>query len=434
MKKLHKILFILFIILLILPALQKQFKIFKIRGLNGSYTLANYEPLNINKWFDGSFQKQYDKYLEDHVGMRNMFIRIYNQIDFSLFRISHANKVQIGKEDYLFETRYINSYLGIDQADTVMLLNKIRKTKRVQDSLAAKGVEFLIITAPGKGYYYPEYLPEKYDTVTKKRTNYEFITQKFKEYNINNIDFNSYFIKAKDTTQHPLYTQCGVHWSFNSMRYVVDSIINYLEVKMNKDLPDMVIDSVEYTTKPRFTDYDIGDALNIYTKISDDTLLYPTFSYKEDTSFFKPRAIIIGDSYYWQLSQSGGIKEMFNAENFWYYFKEVYREKKYPADMFDIKTEIENSDLVILLTNEAQSHDYDCGFVNKINSIFDQGWDKYQPLTINEKEKMIQYYIQQINSNSNWLEQIKKKARKNNITVEKQTRLDAEYMVEKSES
>ena len=413
-----------------LPALQKQFKFMKEKKLNGSYSLAYYEPFACQKWLDGSFQQQYDKYLEDHIGFRTRIIRFFNTLDFRLFKKSHAKLVRIGKENYLYEERYINSYLGLDHADTSMLLDKIRKTKLVQDSLTARGVHLLVITAPGKGWYYPEYLPKPYDKIQKGKTNYEFVTSKFKEYGIYNIDFNSLFMKMKGTASIHLYPKGGVHWSFHSMEYVVDSLVKYIETNLSVDLPDLMIDSVDYTKRPRYTDYDIGDALNINYKIPLDTMVYPYFSFRNDSTKNKPKALFVGDSYYWQLSQCGAINGLFQKEDFWYYLKKVHRENVMPSNLFDLKTEVENSDLVILLANEAQSADYDFGFVTKMNTIFEKGWDNYVPVYADEYEKKVQFYIQKIKNDPNWLNHVIEKAKTNSISVDDMIRQDAEYMVE----
>ena len=419
--------------MLTLPAIQRKFEIWKPKTLNGSFTLAHYEEFSLTKWFDVSFQQQYDKYLEDHIGFRTRYIRFFNTIDFHLFKKSHANGVLIGENNFLYEERYINSYLGRNYIEEKTLFEKAIKTKLVQDSLAAHGVHFLVITAPGKGWYYPEYLPKPYYKIQKTNTNYEFMTVKFKELGINNIDFNSLFVLMKDTVFYPLFPKCGVHWSYASMQYVVDSIIQYCEKNMLIDLPDMFIDSVEYTTKPRFTDYDIGDALNINYKIPQDTLVYPHFSFKSDSTKTKPRFLAIGDSFYWTFYNGGFANNLFSKNRFAYYNNELHGYKKGSFSDVVRKKEVKDADLIVIWTTESQYHDFDMGFVDDLKRYFELGWDSLDNVTIDEHEELIQFYIMQIKSSAEWLEHIKAKALENNIDLEEMIRLDAEYMVKQEE-
>lgn len=432
MHKPHKILFITFLVLMIIPAIQRKFEIWKPKTLNGSFTLAHYEPLNTKKWLDGSFQEQYDKYLEDHIGFRTRFIRLINTIDFRLFRKSNAELVRLGKNDYLFEQRYINSYLGMDKIDDNILLDHVKRAKRVQDSLEARGVHFLVITAPGKGWYYPEYLPSKYNKVKKGISNYESVIEKFNVSGINYIDFNDLFMRMKDTVSYSLFPKCGVHWSINSMRYVVDSIINYAESNLKVDLPDLIIDSIDYTTKPRITDYDIGDALNMNYKIPQDTLAYPYFSFKNDSTKIKPKLLVIGDSFYWTFFNAQFAKELFDYNRFWYYNKEAFGALQLPFDYIDRKKEIEESDLVVIWSTEAAYHNFDLGFVNSYIDIIEGRYEKPKPIGTG-REARIKYYISLIKNNSQWLSAVQDKAVERGIALEEMIRKDAEYMVDQEE-
>jgi SGNH hydrolase-like domain, acetyltransferase AlgX len=434
MHKLHKILFIIFLVLLTVPAIQKEFEIFKVKNLNGSFSLAHYEPFEIAKWFDGSFQQQYDKYLEDHIGLRTRFVRFFNTIDFHLFKKSHANGVLIGNNSFLFEKRYIRSALGLKEIDEQQLLEKVQHTKEVQDSLLSKGVQFLVITAPGKGWYYPEYIPKPYRNLKKENTHYEFVSQKFKVYGINNIDFNTLFLEMKDTVSYPLFPKCGVHWTYGSMQYVADSLINYCEKNMNIDLPDMIIDSVEYSKKPRFTDYDIGDALNINYKIPQDTLIYPSFSFKNDSTKTKPRLLVIGDSFYWTFYNGHFASNLFSQNRFAYYNNELHGYKKGTFSEAVRKKGVKNADIIMIWTTESQYHDFDMGFVDDMQRYFEMGWDSLDNHKIDEREELIQFYVQQIQNSAEWLEHIKVKAKENNVSLKEMLRRDAEYMVEQEEN
>jgi len=95
--RLKKTLIISLLILAFLPAIQKEFKIIPLSPLNGASISKEKSNFEIQSWFDGSFQQNFDSWLEENIGFRNWFVRLFNQIDFSLFNKLHAAKVVIGK-------------------------------------------------------------------------------------------------------------------------------------------------------------------------------------------------------------------------------------------------------------------------------------------------------------------------------------------------
>ena len=72
----RSILFTILFGLLLLPALQKKFDIFSFRPLTGEYIPATKESFTTAGWFDGGFQKSYEKFFEEHIGFRNPLIRL----------------------------------------------------------------------------------------------------------------------------------------------------------------------------------------------------------------------------------------------------------------------------------------------------------------------------------------------------------------------
>ena len=97
---------------MVFPAIQKKYAIFQVKKLDGDFVLTEKPVFSWTDWFDGRFQMTYDKYLEDHIGFRDFLVRLTNQIDYSLYRIPHAEGVIVGKDDQLIEYDYIRAYTG----------------------------------------------------------------------------------------------------------------------------------------------------------------------------------------------------------------------------------------------------------------------------------------------------------------------------------
>jgi hypothetical protein len=86
----HILLFAL-IALLTLPVFQHGTKLFNIRPLDGDFILSLRPQYTWKTWMNGTFQSQFNNYLEDHIGFRSFFVRLNNQLDFFLFKKANAN-------------------------------------------------------------------------------------------------------------------------------------------------------------------------------------------------------------------------------------------------------------------------------------------------------------------------------------------------------
>jgi hypothetical protein len=113
MKKLtvKQILFLLVMLLLILPALQRYFIFVAEKPLSGAFVKQeppNFSDITVSSWMDGSFQADFSTRLEPHIGFHNTLLRLFNQLEYSLFREANAEGVIVGKagKSKLFRTHW----------------------------------------------------------------------------------------------------------------------------------------------------------------------------------------------------------------------------------------------------------------------------------------------------------------------------------------
>ena len=92
-------------------------------------------------------------------GFRSTFIRLHNQLKYWIYNEFSANGVVIGKDRYMYEESYIKTYYGLDFKGNDTLLVMAEKLKRLQNILHKQNKLLLVVLAPGKGYFYPEYIP-----------------------------------------------------------------------------------------------------------------------------------------------------------------------------------------------------------------------------------------------------------------------------------
>jgi len=358
------------ILFLFSPLIQSGCLLFKIAPLNGAISKPEDVPFSLEKWFTGEYQTKKETYLNETFGFRELFIRINNQIAFSLFNKAKANGVIIGKKNYLYEENYIKAYYGLDYLGYDSIEQKMKKLSFISDTLAKLHKNIIIVFAAGKGSFYPEYFPDNRKTVkgiTNIKTHIEFA----KKYGIRYIDFNSYFIANKYKSKYPLYPQYGIHWSHYGMCIAADSIIKYIEKTRNIHMPHIYWNKVNIDN-PKETDYDIADGMNLKFKLKSFKMAYPQVQIESDSGKTKPSVIVISDSFYWGMFNFG-IGNTFKNSHFWYYNKQIYPDSyqsPLETSQVDLRQQIASNDVIILMATEATLPKLGWGFIDKAYQMF----------------------------------------------------------------
>ncbi|MCX6284405.1 MAG: hypothetical protein NTW31_09245, partial [Bacteroidetes bacterium] len=131
----RKILFVMVLILLCVFALQKKTGLIHSKGLEGFVPKDSVPPLTGESWMNGTFQSAYGTHVNNTLGFRSDLVRLYNQIDFSLFGVPHANKIVVGRGNYLIAQQYIEASLGYDFAGKAAINRSVELMKALQDKL-----------------------------------------------------------------------------------------------------------------------------------------------------------------------------------------------------------------------------------------------------------------------------------------------------------
>jgi len=420
-KTIKNILFIFLLALLALPAMQHRFKIFEVRPLSGDFVLKQRPAFTWNSWNDGTFQAGFDSYLEDHIGFRNFFVRLNNQIEFSIFSKANAEGVVVGKDHMVFEYDYIRAYTGGDFIGKTTLNKKLNRLKFLQQYLKSQfDIDFLFILEPSKARFYPDFIPDRYlhDSITL--SNYEYIAQKANDLELTHIDLNKYFRQMKDTSTYLLYPKYGIHWSEYSIPFVADTLTSYIEKARNISLPQYKVEDIIIGDSISDSDYDVGKTMNLLWQLPQATMPYPVFSFDENEPSEKPMVLAVADSYYWNFFNTRIPKHLFANEAFWYFNAKVYPEfyfgEKWVNEL-NLKTEIEKQDIIILSVTERFLYKFDWGFI-------DQVYDLYSPEYSGD---VIYNYENEIRLDATWFDGIVNQTKKENITLEQAIHNEARY-------
>ena len=339
------------------------------KGLKGDIEIDS--SFSFKHWFGGTFQMAKEKHVNDAFNLRADFIRLNNQIQFSLFGKPHARDVIIGKHEVMFERGYIDAYNGLDFIGENQIQKNVSEIKKLQDSLTAHGKLLITVVAADKAYFYPNDFPDSLSKQKQGHRNYEIFINEFEKQKINYINYNKWLLDLRLKSKYPLYPRHGIHWSLYAGSLVLDSLDKFIEHQLHVDIPNVVVPSIEVKNEQQ-TDRDLLDGLNIFYGFSRDKYAYPYLYFEKDSDKTKPTAMVLGDSFFWTL-QNYYFFSSFSHGQFWYYNNEVYsfdfKEPKHKSDL-DLRKEINSHQIIILFARVSNLHCIGWGFVEEANEIF----------------------------------------------------------------
>ncbi len=429
----NKILFVTLMVVLFTPLFQQLTRVVNETPLRGAIKKAEEPLFSWDDWFNGSYQKAAEKYLNTKFGFRNAMVRVNNQLYYSLFNKAKANGVVIGKKKYLYEYSYIDAYYGTDFLGTDTIHRMFMKLKALQDTLDKQGKTLLLVLAPGKATFFPEYIPDRYKR-EKTRTNLEEYVKQSTLYGIHYLNFSKWFVAMKDTARYPLYPKTGIHWSYYGMSLAADSMVKTLEHLRKTDLPDIIVKKIEVSRTLRDPDRDIEKGMNLIFPLPNFPMPYPVLEV-DTAGKTRPNALVIADSYYWQMFNEKLPHRLFNHHEFWFYNRQIFPKRKDGvqwANELDLTQELPKQDIIILLCTEPVLKRLFWGFVDDAYDVYFRPGEyrKRHPEWKRDKIKL-EHIINSIRNDKKWYEKIVRKAKKRGIPVDSMLRTDAVYLLKK---
>jgi len=349
MNRFQKIVSIFILTVISIPGIYHISGLKVLNPLKGAYKEATLPSFKLSSFNNLEFQENFEKYIEDHIGLRPQIVKLTNQLNYSLFNELNPQGVIVGKENYLFEVPYLITKAGKDYLGLDSLKRIGADLKWLHQELEKENIHLLVVLAPDKVTFMPEYLPEKFQNRKEAdSTNYKIFAQLLKEDSIQHIDFNPLFLSWKDTATYPLYPKYGTHWSSYGWYLAADTILKKLGALSSEKLNSILVEEIEISSKLRDTDYDIGESLNLLCKLPSDPMAYPKLKFENNYS--KPDVLVIGDSYYVNIATSDIPEGVFNKHDFLYYNKRVYNN---PDKKVNLPEDFKNYNFVIVEATTA---------------------------------------------------------------------------------
>jgi hypothetical protein len=417
---------LVFLAIIGIPAIQTVTRLLPEIHLSGVVYHKPLQKLTWDEWYHFRYQPDLNLLVEQNFGFRNFFVRLYNQIDYSLFRQPHGSGVVIGKQGYLYEKWFITAYYGQDYIGDDNIKLKIRQLKQVRNYFNHNGKELMVLIAPGKADFYPEFIPEQMrDSLAT--SNYTAMSAGILSAGIPLLDFNQYFLKMKDTASCALFPKTGTHWSHYGARVAADSLSGFVSSLIKRPLPEFHLAPARFADTTIYPDNDLEILMNLFFPLPQTPLCYPEVISQSPNGFTLPSALVIGDSFFWEMYSLPLSGRIFKNLGYWYYNSTVFPESltdslktnqlKFP-EIFD------QSDMIILSVNPSNIQNIGWGFLERaIKELYEPVWQK-------EYDKMVKEYIRAIHNTPEWEKQIGESAREKGIPTDSLILSNARYMVE----
>lgn len=428
---LHITLFSVVMVLLFMPLAQKEFNFFKIKKLSGVTTTTEKPSLTLDNYKINKYQTELEKYVSENFGFREPTIRLYNQYLWDFYRKTYCKNVVVGKDDWLFNERSVKDhYVGLDSdyvkgdEDIKVRFDKeVARLKRVQEMLKKHGTYLFVLILPAKDVIYPELLPENKIYFEEKGLRaIDYYPQAFAANGIDFLNVAEIFKNIKDSVDYQLFPKFGMHWSNIACAHVSDSIIRYMEHLSGKNFPNIHVGE-KYNSEPRIPDNDMEELLNLSRKINRNSNFYADVTVIPDSTAVKPNLIVNGDSFFWNMTYTLPMDEIFNYHHYWYYFSKVYFDEKYKnTKEFDLLEQLYDADIVMISLSATQLYDINHGLISQAFiklSLDDQ--ETYNRCINGIKERM--------RDDAKWLESLNEKAIKRHLTLDEVMTQDAIYVI-----
>ncbi|MGZ3865216.1 MAG: alginate O-acetyltransferase AlgX-related protein, partial [Bacteroidia bacterium] len=323
MPKSIKITFFVFLMAMLwLPIIQEKERMIDETALKGAFVPPPEPEFSLDSLCDLKFQKQFEDFRNFNFGFRNFLVKLRNSFNYIAFRDLNNKDFICGKDNFIFDVNHIKYSLGIAYDGKEKNKATVDKIKFMKEGLEKRGVKLICFMIPSKEAELSGYLPNGYRNINGRPTNYGDLREGFKKNNIPEFDLYDYFAAKVSAGPYPFYTKTGSHWSIYGASFAQDTLLGYLSASLGKTFPQYKRTGVEMSDTARGDDKDFEGALNLFFSLNQPQYMYPKLEMVESTkNNYRPKVIIIGDSFVWQLKTLGIMKFVFSDDSkFWYYF------------------------------------------------------------------------------------------------------------------
>ncbi len=279
MKHANRIYIVIMVVLLILPAAAMPF--FRNAANTEKRELAEFPKITADGLVDGSYTRDIESYVTDHIGFRNLLVGANSRIMSGIFRKSAVDRVLLGTDGWLYFAEDLNDYLHISTLSDRGAGNIARTYAIVQEALAQKGVTFVFAPVPNKSTVYDN-LPYYYVPLSGDG-NLAKVLAACEAEGVRTADLNTLFAKEPET----LYQKTDTHWTYKG------ALLAFREIMRVSGYPYNSFDDAVFETRKDW-DGDLAEMLYSEGFEKDEQVYFANELHFEYTSHEKrPNSILL---------------------------------------------------------------------------------------------------------------------------------------------
>lgn len=378
MDKIRKRIFVFFcMVFLSLIAICTVLKIDTKMTLYGVSNQVEFPRYGIQDICDGGYQIQIDEWYKDNFPLRSWFVRVNNQILYTLGATIN-DAIIVGKNGWFYTEEYTSNMLTeVAEANKQRIEEYAETVRLLKDKIEKSGKEFVYVITPSKAEVYPEYLPVRYNMLMEKRTgitnNYDYLKEQLTLQGVPFIDM--IMILENNKGEIPFFSKTGIHWNYYASSMCAERVVKAIDNNINTQI------NVIESDMPYGTEQDVYLLSNMFKGIVDDTYYQVSVDYSDISNIKMKKVLEMGTSFSGELE-----REFFeNGRNVWnqytryQYFtiKSTSKGKLESAATGDfyneqLKEEIADADVIIIENNSSYVPDSHYLFVDYILSMSDE--------------------------------------------------------------
>lgn len=324
------------------------------------------EPsVSFGNWLNHTLQGHLDEQFSKAYGGRALFVRLGNQLYYSLFNKSYMQdqSIIIGKHDQLYEIWYIEDYCKIRRPMRAELVAaRARQIRELQVELQNRGVPLVVLITPNKASIYPEDIPEGFCGSPKAASrDYDNFMSEFATQSVRYVDGRAITLAAKAAGAVPLFCRGGTHWNGLGAYYTARQLTERIAELTGRSVGPLSLQRLTVDHDPRESDRDLAALLN---------LALPPYDYpaphvmveKRSSSEQLAKAVVVGGSFNWTLLDLLNKAKVFGEIDFYYYYKlaletfPVRTTKPVDRSAIDWQKDVLGAQVLILEINESNFH------------------------------------------------------------------------------
>jgi hypothetical protein len=160
-------------------------------------------------------RKSIESYINDNIGFRSFFVKLYTNLKFKGLGIVTSDRVQKGRDGWYFYTLDSNIELAsgdYPDFDEKALAAICEQQIRIQEKLREQGIEYVLILPPSKVSIYPEMLTSGDYTVGE--TPVDRLADYLEEHSdLNVVRVKDALLKEKQESGEQLFFKTDTHWN-----------------------------------------------------------------------------------------------------------------------------------------------------------------------------------------------------------------------------